>query len=184
MHVDDQILDGCIAGKRNAQYLLFQKYASRMMGLCMRYANDKDDAKDLLQEGFIKVFENIGSFRREGSLEGWIRRIMINNAINITRKKRGIPFHEDIEKIPEIEIPENNDHDEFPQISQEELFLMIQSLPDGYRMVFNLYVIEEYSHKEIAEILGISENTSKTQLLKARRFLRNSIGLKNKKQNI
>ncbi|HTX89317.1 MAG TPA: sigma-70 family RNA polymerase sigma factor [Bacteroidales bacterium] len=153
--------------------MLYRKYASTMMALCMRYARDRSEAEDLLQEGFLKVFQNISSYRKEGSFEGWIKRIMINNALNQFRKNKRLPFHKDIEEINEIEILSAEEAKEVDfQISSDTLLSLIQKLPPGYRVVFNMYVFEEYSHKDIAESLNISENTSKTQLLKARRFLR------------
>jgi RNA polymerase sigma-70 factor (ECF subfamily) len=172
MIVDESILEGCIAGKRDAQYQLYRKFASSMLAICFRYAKNRDEAEDFLQEGFMKVFQNISSFRREGSFEGWMKRIMINNALNELKKNRKMPFLEDIEMINETEII---DQDAFrgtqDPVPADVLQEMIRSLPEGYRIVFTLYVMEEYSHKEIAETLNISENTSKTQLLKARRTL-------------
>ncbi len=176
MNVDDAIIKGCMDGKREAQKLLYQAYVSTMMVVCMRYAQHRDEAEDILQEGFVKVFENINSFRSEGSLEGWIKRIMINHALNHLKKNRRMPFFEDIDVINEMEILHNDEPASFySPVSHETLMALIQSLPQGYRLVFNMYVFEDYSHKEIAAELKISENTSKTQLLKARRMLRNKI---------
>ena len=147
-----------------------------MMGVCLRYSQNREEAEDILQEGFLKVFQNISTFRKEGSLEGWIKRIMINHALNQFRKNRRNPFLADIEEINETEIL---DYDETTRsvepVPEEILISLIQSLPQGYRVVFNLYVMEENSHKEIAEALNISENTSKTQLMKARRLLRKKL---------
>jgi RNA polymerase sigma-70 factor (ECF subfamily) len=170
---DESLLDGCVAGRRNAQNMLYRKYASTMMAVCMRYARDRSEAEDLLQEGFLKVFQKISTYRREGSFEGWIKRIMINNALNQFRKNKKIPYYRDIEEVNEIELlsPDEVKEVDFP-VSADILLSLIQMLPPGYRMVFNMYVFEEYSHKDIADMLNISENTSKTQLLKARRLLR------------
>jgi len=163
-------------GNRGAQKLLYQAYVSTMMTVCLRYTQHRDEAEDILQEGFLKVFQNIKSFRNEGSLEGWIKRIIINHALNHFKKSRKTPFLEDIDKINERQIINNNEPETFySPIPQERLLALIQALPPGYRIVFNLYAFEEYSHKEIAKALKISENTSKTQLLKARRMLRNKI---------
>jgi RNA polymerase sigma-70 factor (ECF subfamily) len=176
MFVDDSILEGCIEGKRSAQSALYRKFASVMLAVCMRYAHDQDEAEDILQEAFLKVFQNIGTYRREGSFEGWMKRIMINHALNHFRKNRKLPYHEDIEGINETEIIDFGEREsQHPPISADTLMKLIQGLPPGYRLVFNMYVFEEYSHKEIADMLGISENTSKTQLLKARRMLRNRL---------
>jgi RNA polymerase sigma-70 factor (ECF subfamily) len=173
---DDSIIAGCVAGKRNAQSALYRRYAAVMMAVCLRYAQNHDEAEDILQEAFLKIFQNISSFRKEGSFEGWMKRIMINHALNYYRKNRRLPFMEDIESINETEIMENDDLPAFhAPVSAEKLTALIQLLPPGYRMVFNMYVFEEYSHREISEELRISENTSKTQLLKARRMLRKKL---------
>jgi RNA polymerase sigma-70 factor (ECF subfamily) len=156
-----------------------------MLGVCLRYSQSREEAEDILQEGFLKVFQNIASFRKEGSLEGWIKRIMINHALNRFRKNRKLPFYEDIEEINETEIIDTNEE---PAISEpflaEILLSMIQSLPQGYRVVFNMYVFEDFSHKEIGETLNISENTSKTQLMKARRLLRKKLEEFKQKQHL
>jgi RNA polymerase sigma factor (sigma-70 family) len=173
---ETHILEGCIAGKRKFQYLLYQKFAPAMLAVCYRYSQDRMEAEDILQEGFLKVFQKITTYRQEGSLEGWIKRIMINHALNRFRKNRQTPFLEDIAEINETEIlNENEPANPVEPIPAETLLALIQSLPQGYRLVFNLYVVEDFSHKEIAETLNISENTSKTQLLKARRLLRQKI---------
>jgi RNA polymerase sigma-70 factor (ECF subfamily) len=170
---DDQIVDGCLAGKRKAYDQLYRKYASSMLGLCLRYCGNLQDAEDVLQEGFVKVFRNISNFRRAGSFEGWIRRIMVNAAIDHFQKELKHAFHQEIDHdlgIPD-EVPEESILGEYP-FTQEQLLLMVQELPQGYRMVFNMYVMEGYNHKDIADSLDISENTSKTQLMKARRMLK------------
>jgi RNA polymerase sigma-70 factor (ECF subfamily) len=176
MIIDESILEGCIAGKREAQYELYKKFASSMMAVCFRYARNRDEAEDLLQEGFLKVFQKISSFRREGSFEGWMKRIMINNALNEIKKNRRNPFLEDIEVINETQIVDQEEPvGNLDPVPAGVLLEMIRSLPEGYRIVFTLYVLEDYSHKEIANELNISENTSKTQLLKARRALKNKL---------
>ena len=180
MNSDEQIIVGCLEGKRKAYSLLFKNYAPVMMGVCMRYCKNRIDAEDVMQDGFIKVFTQIHKFRREGSFEGWIKRIMINAAIDNYQSNLKHSFHEDVsESLQSVIIAERpEEDDDIPEelnISREKLMGMIQELPDGYRMVFNLYAIENYNHKEIASLLGISENTSKTQLLKARKALRKKI---------
>lgn len=185
MIIDESIIKGCIAGKRSAQNALYRKFSAMMLSVCMRYAQNRDEAEDILQEAFIKIFQNIATFRGEGSFEGWMKRIMINHALNHYRKNKKIPFHQDIDEINEQEIlnkEEVSGHHE--PVSAEILLSLIQLLPQGYRMVFNLYVFEEYSHKEIANELNISENTSKTQLLKARRMLRRRLSELNLMKNI
>jgi len=176
MFDEKAILKGCREGKRSAQKQLYEKYASVMLAICLRYSKNRDEAEDLIQEGFLKIFQNINTFRNHGSFEGWIKRIMINHALNHYKKNRKIPFTEDIEDINETDILSYDEEVEnIEPVSPETLLAMIQSLPEGYRMVFNLYVFEEYSHKEIAETMNFSENTSKTQLMKARRQLQKKI---------
>ena len=176
MIIDESILEGCIAGKREAQYELYKKFASSMLALCFRYARNRVEAEDLLQEGFLKVFQKISSFRREGSFEGWMKRIMINNALNEIKKNRRIPFLEDIEVINETQIVDTDEPaGNLDPVPADVLLEMIRLLPEGYRIVFTLYVMEDFRHKEIASELNISENTSKTQLLKARRVLKNKL---------
>lgn len=180
MKSDDQIIVGCKEGKRKAFSLLFENYAPVMLGVCMRYCKNRIDAEDVMQDGFIKVFSQIHKFRSEGSFEGWIKKIMINAAIDNYQTNLKRAFQE--EGLGEIArsaaISDYQDDDDFPEelnIRHEKLMEMIQDLPDGYRMVFNLYAIENFNHKEIASLLGISENTSKTQLLKARKVLRKKV---------
>jgi RNA polymerase sigma-70 factor (ECF subfamily) len=177
---DEQIIRGCMEGRRKAYSQLFNTYAPVMLGVCMRYCKNRIDAEDVMQDGFIKVFSQIHKFRREGSFEGWIKRIMINAAIDNYQSNLKHAFHEDVNGIVQstelAEYPEGDDDlpDEL-NIPHKKLMEMIQELPDGYRVVFNLYAIENFNHKEIASLLGISENTSKTQLLKARKALRKKI---------
>lgn len=147
-----------------------------MLAVCMRYAHDREEAEDILQEAFLKIFQNIASFRNEGSFEGWMKRVMINHSLNYYRRKKKMPFLEDIDDINETDILDRDVPEALPApVSAEKLTALIQKLPPGYRMVFNLYVFEEFSHKEISTELKISESTSKTQLLKARRMLRKKI---------
>jgi len=172
MFDEEIILKGCREGKRSAQKQLYDKYVSSMLAICLRYSKSRDEAEDLIQEGFLKIFQNINTYRKHGSLEGWIKRIMINHALNQYKKNRKIPFAEDVEEINENEILSFDEEIETSEpVPPEALLGMIQSLPEGYRMVFNLYVFEGYSHKEIAEAMNFTENTSKTQLMKARRQL-------------
>lgn len=150
---------------------LYEQYAARMMAVCLRYMGDADDAGDVLQEGFIKVLKNIGSFRSEGSLEGWIRRIMVNTALLALRKNK-LRYAESTNDHFEL----SSDFEEaIDRISMKELLRMIASLPTGYRTVFNLFVMEGYTHKQIAEELQINESTSRSQLTKARNLLQDMI---------
>jgi RNA polymerase sigma-70 factor (ECF subfamily) len=154
-----------------SQRELYQRFKGKMMAVCRRFAGDLTEAEDILQEAFIKVFTNIDQYRFEGSLEGWIRRIVVHSALEVLRK-RLIRFT-DIDG--EAETLASTDSDAFAALSADELMKLICDLPDGYRVVFNLYVIEGYDHNEIASLLGVSAATSRSQLLKARRNLRDQI---------
>lgn len=167
-HKDKDLIELCIANNNSALNEFYSKFAPKMFGVCLRYARNRDEAEDFLQEGFIKVFTNLHTFKFNGSLEGWVRRIIVNTAINFYRQK--YPWFEDIETSKEAK-SEVHVSDVVEEMSAKEILQLIQQLPEGYKMVFNLYVIEGYQHKEIAEMLGVSENTSKSQLLKARRAL-------------
>lgn len=165
---EEQIINGCLKRKRKAQKVLFERYHASLMGICMRYSKSKAEAEDILLMGFTQIFKKISTYTGKGSFEGWMRRIIINMAIDNFRKNTRHYFHESIEEStldPEYAtyIPDN--------FTMEEILKTIQSLPNGYRIVFNLFAIEGYSHKEIAEKLGITESTSKTQYLKARKKL-------------
>jgi RNA polymerase sigma-70 factor (ECF subfamily) len=138
----------------------------------MRYFQYPEQAQDAMQDGFVKVFEKLETYRGEGSFEGWIRRIMVTTSLNLHRKNLKHYFHEDVDEIHERILDEAAD---FDALHVEEIMKLIQALPPGYQLVFNLYEIEGFSHQEIADELGVSINTSKSQLLKARRYLRNSL---------
>lgn len=176
---DEQLIQGCIEGKREAQNQLYSRYARRMFGVCLRYTPDAETAEDVLQDGFVKVFLNIGSYKGTGSFEGWIRRIMVNTALSYYQKNKRLGFTQDLDSVAAYALADGQENNQDvaaeENISPETLLSMIQELPDGYRMVLNLYVFEEYTHKEIGEMLGIAENTSKSQLSKARRTLRRKL---------
>ncbi|MFO8087932.1 MAG: RNA polymerase sigma factor [Bacteroidales bacterium] len=169
MASEKQIIKGCIRENKKYQKLLFEQYAPMLLPVCMRYSHDQATAEDILQEGFVKIFDNLKHFRFEGSLEGWMKRIMVNTALNHYRANLKHFYHKDVDELAEI-IPSQvtvND-----KLEEKDILAVVQQLPDGYRTVFNLFDIEGYSHKEIAQKLGVSESTSKTQLLKARKVLR------------
>ena len=165
------IIQGCINGDRKFQQILYNTFSSKMFAVCLRYANEYNSAQDLLQEGFIKVYKNIEKFRREGSFEGWVRRIFVNTAIEHYRKQVNLYALHDSE-LKSYEYYEGN---ALETLKHQDILKMIQTLGDGYRTVFNLYVIEGYSHKEIGELMGISEGTSKSQLARARYLLQKMI---------
>jgi RNA polymerase sigma factor (sigma-70 family) len=164
---DEQIIEGCIKGNRFMQEGLYRKYSPVMFAICLRYAVDRPQAEDIMQEGFVKVFLNLPKFRNEGSFEGWMKRIFVNTAIEWLRK------HSKMNQMLDVEVTEIKrvQQDDFGSLSAKDLMNLIQSLAPGYRTVFNLYAIEGYSHKEIGELLGISEGTSKSQFARARYIL-------------
>lgn len=164
--LNEQIIQGCKDKQGSAQRQLYELVAGRMMGVCLRYAKDDEEAKDLLQEGFIKVFQQIDVFRGEGSFEGWIKKIFINTALESIRKKKLLtqPLEDEEDASDNFLIQEN-------KLEAKELLQMIRKLPDGYRVVFNLYAIEGFNHREIAQQLNITEGTSKSQYARARQFL-------------
>lgn len=169
--VEQELVQGCIAGKRAVQKQLYELYAKKMMAVCLRYARTSFEAEDVLQEAFVKVFENIQNFKGECPLEFWIRRIMINTALKYHRKKMYVSSVAETDKV------ENIPEEEFIMsgYAYEDLLSMIQSLAPRYQLVFNLYAIEGYSHKEIATMLEISEGTSKSQYSRARAILKSML---------
>jgi len=170
---EDELLEGCTQGLQKYQYLLYKKFAPTMLAVCRRYTNSVEDAEDVLQDGFIKVYNNLDKYRRDGSLEGWVRRIMVNTALNQYRSNLKSLYQLDIDELQGV--IEDARPSNFDNINTNVLLKMIDSLPDGYKLIFNLYEIEGYAHKEIAEMLNLSINTSKSQLLKARRVLRKKL---------
>ncbi|MDH5609431.1 MAG: sigma-70 family RNA polymerase sigma factor [Cyclobacteriaceae bacterium] len=160
------LLDGCRRGDPKAQRALYERVAPRMLGVCFRYVHDRAEAEHVMVGGMVKVFGKLNQYLGEGSFEGWIRRIMINESLMYIRKNKALYVEVDIESVG-LE-PE---YDELREMESDELVQMIGELPMGYRTVFNLYAIEGYNHQEISELLGISESTSKSQLCRARKLL-------------
>jgi RNA polymerase sigma factor (sigma-70 family) len=168
---ENDLIEGCLQGDRKMQYELYQRFAPKMYGVCLRYAANAAEAEDILQEGFIKVFGKLESFRREGSFEGWVRRIFVNTAIEHFRKKSYLqPITEKEEGVYEAKNLSVLDN-----LAEKDIIGLVQELSPGYRTVFNLYVIEGYTHREIAEQLGISEGTSKSQLSRAKLILQDLV---------
>jgi RNA polymerase sigma factor (sigma-70 family) len=164
---EEELIKGCLKRERAAQQQLFDLYSSKMYGLCYRYVRHAMEAEDILVTAFTKIFERIEQFKGDGSFEGWIRRIMVNEALTYLRKSRTMYLETELEQADrEPDYDQLSDH-----LEAEDLLKMIQELPAGYRLVFNMYAIDGYSHREIAEQLGISENTSKSQLSRARVYL-------------
>ena len=163
----DRIIDKCKEGDRQAAEKIYQIFSAKMFALCLRFSKDRADAEDTLQDGFIKIFTSIGQYTGKGSFEGWM---MINTAMEKFRKNPPLQI---VEELPEIE--DNEDIDEEVSIPEEVLADFVNQLPERYKMVFNLYVIEEMSHKDIAALLGINEGTSKSNLARAREILKRKV---------
>jgi RNA polymerase sigma factor (sigma-70 family) len=168
---EKDLIQACLCGERQAQMEIFNLYAPKMMVVCLRYARHRLEAEDILQDAFVKVFTHMGEFEFNGSFEGWVRRIIINTAIKNNQRK-SVQYEElGLDNILE----DSTDPDVFSTLSEEELINIIEALPDGYRLVFNLYAIEGFNHKEIANILNIEEGTSRSQLYKARKMLQEKV---------
>lgn len=162
----------CIDGDPRAQRELFEKFAPKMLSVCLRYARNTEQAEDVLQDGFVKVFIKLDKYKGEGSLEGWIRRVMVNTSLDQIRKN--IKFQDNM-VLEDVEYKiENNSHI-LEGLAAEDLLKLINDMPAGYKVVFNMFAIEGYSHKEIAEKLGLSENTSKSQYSRARAYLKSKL---------
>ncbi len=171
---ESDLIQGCIDGNRQMQEVLYKRFSPKMYGVCLRYSGNVEDANDLLQEGFIKVYKNLGKFRGDGSFEGWIRRIFVNTSIEHFRKK--------VKLYNVTEVQENTIEDIelniLDSLAEKDIISLVNELSPGYKAVFNMHVIEGYSHKEIAEILGITEGTSKSQLARAKGVLKKSLDKK------
>jgi RNA polymerase sigma factor (sigma-70 family) len=165
------LISECIAGKQKALAELYHHFAPKMFGVCLRYAKDATEAEDNLQDGFIKVFANLKTFRNDGSLEGWIRRIIINVSLEKIRKQHLMYPVEDVSIYDTI----NFSDDVIAKISADDLMKLIQELPPRYRLVFNLYVMEGMSHQEIAQEMSITQGTSKSNLARAREILKRKV---------
>lgn len=181
MEFDKSFIIRLLKNDKKAQELFYQHLAPKMYGVCLRFALDKDDAADILQDGFIRVFVHLKDFRGEGSIEGWVRRTIVNTAINYYNKriKQGIKI-----ELDQVENMNQTKSLVIENMSSLELMKMINELPEGYRTVFNLNVIEGYTHKEIGQMLGISENTSKSQLSRARVNLQKRLKKIEDKENL
>ena len=170
---EEQLIKACIKEDAACQKEVFNRFSGRMLGVCQRYARNAADAEDILQDAFIKVFDKMHQLKFEGSFEGWIRKIVVNTALKkytLTRYSKEISGYEMKDRDEGTLDPSVYSH-----LTQKDLMVLINSLPDGYRVVFNLYVIEGYQHDEIAEILGIQPGTSRSQLVKARMMLQRQI---------
>jgi RNA polymerase sigma-70 factor (ECF subfamily) len=165
--VDNELIDGCRKKDRHAQRFLFERLSGKMLALCCRYVKDRMDGEDVMVMAFTKVFDRIGQYKGEGSFEGWVRRIMVNESLTYLRKNKSMYLETDIEAAER-----EPDYNKLGgELEAEDLRKLIGDLPTGYRIVFNLYAIDGFSHQEIAAQLGVSENTSKSQLSRARTLL-------------
>ncbi len=172
----------CLKGNRSSQNALYHALADKMYGVCLRFSRSAHEAEEILQEGFIKVFSSLHQYRDEGSFEGWVRKIMVNTALQRYRKRSSL------HAVVSLELTENepgaNEEEIVANLSAKELLNLVQELPPAYRMIFNLYVFEGYQHKEIAVMLDISEGTSKSNLHDARRWLKDRILKEEKMENL
>ncbi|MGB1205769.1 MAG: RNA polymerase sigma factor [Chitinophagales bacterium] len=166
---EQKLLSDCLKGVEKAQKKLYEQYKVQMFRICLRYAANRQEAEDILQDGFVKIFMSLHQYKKRGSLGAWMRKVMINVALQHIRKHKNSIKTADLEKAL---YTYSTQKDIFSDLGAKELTAIIQKLPKGYRLVFNLYVIEGFSHKEIAEMLQISESTSKSQLFKAKKTLR------------
>jgi RNA polymerase sigma-70 factor (ECF subfamily) len=174
---ESEIIKGCLKNDRSCQKALYERYYGKMMSVCLRYAKDRDEAKDILHEAYMKVYDKLRNFGNKGSFEGWIRRIMVNTAIDhIRRNKHEYLIVNTVYASDQAAtVKDESDENIMNSVDHEEVMKAIQQLSPAYRAVFNLYVIEEYSHKEIADILDISEGTSKSNLAKAKFNLKKNL---------
>lgn len=169
---EKDLIKRCVAGERKAQEELYKRYAPQMWGVCLRFTKNRMAAEDILQEGFVKVFYKLKQYNGEGSFEGWIRRTIVNTAINHHKKDSNINKDLDVDEIKE----QNYIHPKIiDQLTINELMEVIREMPERYQLVFNLFVVEGYTHKEIGETLNITENTSKSQLSRARNLFQKLI---------
>jgi RNA polymerase sigma factor (sigma-70 family) len=169
-----KIINGCLAGSRRDQELLYRRHAAKLYAVCLQYSGNDEEARDTLQEGFIKIFENLYRYKHEGSFEGWMRRITVNTALEKFRSRHNLYRVDDIDNIQEQEAEPDND--DYAGLEANDLLDIIRELPPKYRMVFNLFAIEGYSHKEISQMLNITEGTSKSNLSRARNILQRRVG--------
>jgi RNA polymerase sigma factor (sigma-70 family) len=163
------LIKACIAKDPRAQRMLYDKHAGMLMAVCRRYCSSTEEAEDAFQEGFVKIYAKLSEYKYEGSFGGWLRRVMVNTVLDNMRKNKKHAFHDDVSEMPGIQ---SNSHSPLDDLSAKELMGVLEGLPDGYRVVFNMFAIEGYSHKEIAEQLNITESTSKSQFLRARGYMK------------
>jgi RNA polymerase sigma factor (sigma-70 family) len=167
---EKSLIEGCLKGHESYQFELYKRYAGKMMMVCKRYAGSKQEAEDFLQEAFIRIYDKLHTYQHSGSLEGWVRRVVVHTALNKLRSRK---YYDDIHE--EMPVVDHTHVDVMSGFGEKDLLNMIAALPTGYRTVFNMYAIDGYDHAEIAEALGISEGTSRSQLAKARATLKTAL---------
>jgi RNA polymerase sigma-70 factor (ECF subfamily) len=175
---EEAIIEGCSNGDRKAQRLLYDTYSKKFFAICLRYIKDRDLAEDVLVESFMKIFEKINQFESKGSFEGWMKRIIVTQALLTLRNNKNLNMEVNMENVSDL----SNHHYELKHLEADELMDLVEVLPTGYRTVFNLYAIEGYSHAEIGELLGITESTSKSQLNRGRNLLKQKIAAQQLKE--
>lgn len=168
----DELITHCLDGDSKALNELYNRYSPKLWGICLRYAKNEMSAEDIMQEGFIRIYRYLSHYKGKGSFEGWMRRTMVNTAINYYKKNLRTGQESQFDEAFGIS---STSADAISQLSTQELLNLVSNMPDGYRTVFNMYVVDGFSHKEIAKELGISENTSKSQLSRARSFLKEKV---------
>lgn len=173
---EENLIKKCASGNALAQKTFYEKFAGKMMGVCLRYARDYEEAQDVMQDAFIKIFGKLPEYQKKGSLEGWVRRIVVNTALDSYRKNKKHQQNVDVDTVDYM--LDSNSYI-IEEMNANDLLAVIKTLPEGYQMVFNLFAIEGYSHKEIAERLGITESTSKSQFSRAKKSLREILMKKN-----
>ena len=171
-NLDLKLIRSCVDGNRKSQKVLYDRLAPRMFSLCIRYVGDRELAEDVLQDGFITLFTRLDSYKGDGSFDGWARKIFVTTALMSLRKKDALKMSEDLEVVRGMKAETTT---QLQNIGYKDLMNLVTQLPPGFRTVFNLYAVEGYSHKEISEMLGINETTSRTQFSRARSWLQNKI---------
>ena len=165
----EKVIEGCIKNKRKAQIELYNQYAPSLLALSVRYVSDKSEAEDILQESFLKILKNIKEYKGKGHFENWMKKIVVNTAITHFHREKKHYYHDEIESVQDFELPFQFTPDK--ELEMKELNELLKTMPDGYRIIFNLFAIEGYKHNEIAEQLNIEESTSRTQYLRAKNWI-------------
>jgi RNA polymerase sigma factor (sigma-70 family) len=181
LYSDQEIVNGCLSNNKFYQELLYKKYAPKMYGICLRYASDRDLANDMLQEGFIRVYNMLHTFKFQANLSSWMYQVFVSNSINYLRKyykHKEDSLSENYDNREDVNVNEDEKMHWLNHVSKEEALLMIQELPDKYRLVINMYAIDNMSHAEISKIIGVTESSSRSQLSRARQLLSEKLKLK------